>query len=174
MTEDDPWTYDEVGATRELTLPAGYHHLLYRAPVGRGPAGFRAAADAVLDWRMQRGAGVTITAAAPRAAPGLRVTSRLGVGPARLSAPCRVVWVDDDDGARRAGYAYGTLPGHPETGEESFLVTLDEDGTVWLTIRAFSRPATRLTRWAGPLGRLFQRYYARRCAAALRRLASPG
>lgn len=169
MTRLDSWTYDEVGATRRRPLPAGYRHLDYRAAVGRGEAGFRVTADALLGWRMQPAAGVDVTASAPRAAPGVTVTARLRLGPLRQSAPCRVVWADD--GPRRAGFAYGTLPGHPATGEEAFVLTLDEDGTVWLDISAFSRPASLLMSLAGPVGPLLQRRYARRCATALRRIA---
>ena len=47
-------------------------------------------------------------------------------GPAawlRVSAPCEVTEVVDDDAAR--GFTYRTLPGHPERGWESFVVTHD-------------------------------------------------
>jgi uncharacterized protein (UPF0548 family) len=171
VTTPTPFTYDEVGATRRQRLPAGYRHLIYTTSVATGPAGFRAAADALLTWRMQPAAGVAVTASAPRAAPGVTVTSRLRLGPLTITAPCRVVWTHDEPD--RAGFAYGTLPGHPATGEEAFLLTTDETGTVWLTVRAFSRPAGLLMRLAGPLAPLFQRRYAHRCASALRRLATP-
>jgi uncharacterized protein (UPF0548 family) len=35
-------------------------------------------------------------------------------------APCRVIYVVDQ--ADQFGFAYGTLPGHPETGEVAFMV----------------------------------------------------
>ncbi|OHV37849.1 MULTISPECIES: DUF1990 family protein [Pseudofrankia] len=171
--DDDPrpFTYNEVGATRNTSLPAAYHHLLHQVPVASGAAGFRAAADAVLTWQMHRAAGLRVPTSAPRAAPGVAVTSRLGLGPLRISAPCRVVWADDQPDADSAGFAYGTLPGHPESGEESFVLTRDGDDVVWLTIRAFSRPATLLPRLAGPIGPMLQRYLATRFAKALRRLS---
>ena len=34
------------------------------------------------------------------------------------------------------------LDGHPESGEESWVVDQTEDGSVWLSIRVFSRPST--------------------------------
>jgi uncharacterized protein (UPF0548 family) len=40
----------------------------------------------------------------------------------------------------RYGFAYGTLPAHPEEGEELFLVTRGGDDTVRFEITAFSRP----------------------------------
>lgn len=99
----------------------------------------------------------------------MSVVIGLGVGPLRLRAPCRIVWTREEE--RYAGWAYGTLPGHPESGEESFVVHLDDEGDVWLTVTAFSRPATAAARLAGPFGRVFQRSYARRCGAVLRRLS---
>ena len=42
----------------------------------------------------------------------------------------------------RQGFAYGTLPGHPECGEEAFIVEQHDDGAVTFAITAFSRPAT--------------------------------
>ncbi len=56
-----------------------------------------------------------------------------------VKAPVRVVYVIDEP-ARR-GFAYGTLEGHPESGEEAFVVDRTEDGSVWITITAFSRPS---------------------------------
>jgi len=90
----------------------------------------------------------------------------LGVFSAR--APARVVLlVDEED---RQGFAYGTLPGHPESGEELFVVERSEDGSVWLSIRAFSRPANFGWRLLGPALRLFQETWSRRY---LRALAGP-
>jgi uncharacterized protein (UPF0548 family) len=112
---------------------------------------------------MHRGTGVRLDASAPRAAPGVTVTSRL----AWISAPCQVVWtVQEED---RAGFGYGTLAGHPESGEESFVVSQDGDGEVWFAVTSFSRPARWYTRAAGPVVPLLQRAYARRCGRALRK-----
>ncbi|HEX8632116.1 MAG TPA: DUF1990 domain-containing protein [Catenuloplanes sp.] len=159
-------SYPEVGATRDGTLPSGYRHLRYRTELRRGT--FESAGEAVLSWRMHRALGTRITTDARLAAPGVRLTVGLGVGPVRLRAPCRVVWSVRD--AHRAGFAYGTLPGHPARGEEAFLVERDADGRVWFTVTAFSVPARWSMRLAGPVGRLFQHAYARGLGAALRRL----
>ena len=161
------FSYPEVGATRDggAELPAGYAHLRHRTRVGSGPAAFAAAGEAVLTWRMHRAAGVRVTGSA-RAEAGARVLVRLGPGPLALTAPCEVVWTVAEQ--RRAGFAYGTLPGHPECGEESFAVEQDDDGEVWFAVVAFSRPARWFTRAAGPLVPVFQRLYVRRCGSVLR------
>ncbi|GAB4055132.1 DUF1990 family protein [Catellatospora paridis] len=161
-------SYAEVGATRDDVLPRGYHHLRYRTRIGNASA-MAAATDAVLTFAPQRAAGVLVDAAGPRAVEGLMVTSRLGIGPLRIAAPCLVVWVEH--GPQRAGFGYGTLAGHPERGEESFVVEL-VDGAVWFTMTAFSGPARWYTRAAGPLVVAFQQAYARMLGRALRRLVS--
>jgi uncharacterized protein (UPF0548 family) len=100
--------------------------------------------------------------------PGDSATLRLPVGPIAFTCPVRVIYVVDDPACK--GFAYGTLPGHPERGEEAFLIEQEEDGSVWLTVRAFSRPAT--LRWwlFSPLLRIAQ---ARITARYLRALSGP-
>ncbi|MEU0132994.1 DUF1990 domain-containing protein [Streptomyces sp. NPDC006296] len=163
-------TYPEVGATRLGPLPEGYHHLRHRAAVGRGRAAFEAAGAAVTEWRVHRASGVHVDASAARAAAGVAVEMWAGVGRARVTASCEVVWAMYED--TRTGFAYGTRTRHPECGEESFVVELADDGTVWFTVTAFSRPACWYARLAGPLVPLAQRLYARRLGRTLRRAVS--
>lgn len=99
--------------------------------------------------------------------PGAVVVLGMGVGPARLSAPCRVVDVVQEP--CRRGFAYGTLLGHPEQGEERFVVEHEADGTVVLHICAFSRPATWWARLGGPVTRAVQDAVTRRYLAVLSR-----
>jgi uncharacterized protein (UPF0548 family) len=155
-------TYPHVGATRTGDLPAGYRHLRYRTRIGAGPAVLERAAEAILTFRMHRSFGAKIITAGPRAVPGLHLA--VGLGP--LHAPCEVIW------ASPTGFAYGTRPGHPASGEEAFQVEIDDHGQVWFTVTAFSRPAGTLMRLAGPFGVLFQHTYARLCGRALRRLST--
>jgi uncharacterized protein (UPF0548 family) len=159
-------TYPDAGATATV-LPPGYHHVRMRRRIGTGPELFAAASAAVLAWVAHTGAGLRVAAAAPVAAPGTDVLLTAGVGPLRLHAPCRVIYVVDEP--RRRGFAYGTLAGHPESGEEAFVVELAADGAVTFVITAFSRPATALSKLAGPLGRQVQRAVTRRYLRALTR-----
>jgi uncharacterized protein (UPF0548 family) len=94
-------------------------------------------------------------------------TAMLGIpfGPFRVNAPARVVYVIDEP--KRRGFAYGTMHGHPESGEEAFIVDQTDDGSVWLEIRAFSRPASRRWWLVYPALRLSQAYYTRRYFRAL-------
>ncbi len=168
----DDFTYAPVGATREGRTPPGFDAFAVRTRVGSGAAAYRAATEAVLTFRMHRAVRVTVDADGPRAAPGVRLVVGLGRRPLRVLAPCRVVWAEQ--GERRSGFGYGTLAGHPETGEEAFVVERADDGAVWLTVTAYSRPAARWVATAGPLLGVFQRVYARRCGRVLRRLTTVG
>ncbi|MEV4429615.1 DUF1990 family protein [Streptomyces sp. R-07] len=162
-------TYREVGATSTpQTLPEGYHHLRHSAVVGHGRAAFETAGAAVTTWRMHRSSGARVRADADRADPGARLVVSLGAGPLRIGVPCSVIWTAYEQD--RTGFAYGTLNGHPECGEESFVVTLEPDGTVRFTVTAFSRPAAWYTRLAGPLIPPLQLAYARLLGRTLARL----
>lgn len=83
-----------------------------------------------------------------------------------MVAPCRIVSVLSE--ADSFGFAYGTLPGHPERGEEAFTVERRAEGT-FFSVRAFSQPAEPLVRLSGPLGRVAQQVATRRYIAAMAR-----
>ncbi|MGW0178085.1 DUF1990 family protein [Nocardia sp. NPDC003345] len=166
------FTYTEIGATLG-ELPPGYHHLRLRREVGRGTGDFHRLGEAVLGYRMQRGLGILRATSSPVAEPDAEVTVQLGPGPFGLRAPCRVVYVLREPD--RIGFAYGTLPGHPESGEELFAVEYDRPTeTVFGVVTAFSRPASRLTRLAGPLTVPMQWAIARSYLVVLRRTPPAG
>lgn len=145
------FTYHDVGATRGQP-PAGYHHSRLRRAVGHGDRDFARAAEIVRSWDMHRGSGLAVAATGP-ATEGRTVVLAVPK-PLGLLIPCRVVYVVDEP--RTKGFGYGTLPGHPESGEEAFLVTIDDTGAVWLDITAFTRPGSSLVRLVGPIARGLQ------------------
>ena len=167
--------YPDRGATRAAALdgaplPAGWNHLQHTGAVGRGPADLEVAGECIRRWGLHRGAGLTVAASADRADVGVTVVAGIGAGPVRVAAPCRVLWTTDDAGRDDVrGFGYGTLPGHPETGEEAFVARLDPDGVVRVTVLAFSRPASWYARAGGPLTRLAQAMAARAYVRAVRR-----
>ena len=154
-------TYQEVGATAG-PLPDGYHHVRKSAVIGHGRPRFEQAAARVMRWGMLRGAGVRVDASSEVAAVGSEVL--VGLGP--LHAPCRVVYVIGE--ADRRGFAYGTLPGHPESGEELFAVRYDPaTDEVNAEVVAFSRHATWWSRLGSPVTSLAQRVITTRYLTAL-------
>ncbi|BDD82520.1 hypothetical protein TPB0596_22830 [Tsukamurella pulmonis] len=162
---DAPFTYAEVGATRGVP-PADAHGNRAERVVGRGAEDFAAVRESIMTYGMQRGAGMRVRASTSRARPGtVLVLSAPLFGPIRI--PCRVVYVVDEPD--RAGFAYGTLPGHPESGEELFSVELRPDGAVVAVIAAFSRPGRWYTRLGAPVARALQAAMTRRYLAAVAR-----
>lgn len=136
--------YDGIGATETGRLPADSHGTVTQAYLGDGEAAYRRAVQGLMTWRLHRGAGLRVRAESDTVAPGVRVVSGFGVGPFRINAPCEVVWARQPvpgGGPQSAGFGYGTLPGHPVRGEESFEISLDERGQVLITITAFGAPA---------------------------------
>jgi uncharacterized protein (UPF0548 family) len=99
-------------------------------------------------------------------APDATVIAVTSIGPVQMVVPCRIVSVFKEPDT--FGFAYGTLPGHPERGEESFVLERRDDAT-YFTVRAFSRPVDPLARLSGPIGRAVQRSVTRRYVSALRR-----
>ena len=81
----------------------------------------------------------------------------------------RIIYIVDDPGPiPRFGFAYGTLPGHVESGEERFLIEWDPgDNRVWYDILAFSKPNHILTRLGYPIVRRIQKRFARDSAASM-------
>lgn len=82
---------------------------------------------------------------------------------------CRIAYVVDESGhISRFGFAYGTLPGHVESGEELFLIEWDRNtNSVSYQILAFSRPKHLLTRLGYPLVRRNQKRFGRDSATAM-------
>jgi uncharacterized protein (UPF0548 family) len=159
-------TYAEVGATQHEPLPRRYNHLRYRTRIGESPEVFARAAEAILTFRMHRSSGARVRTTAERAAPGVRLTVSLGP----FTVPCEVVYAYHEP--NRAGFGYGTLPGHQEHGEEAFGVERDARGVVWFRVTAFSRPARWPTIVAGPIAVVAQHAFARLLGRTLRRICT--
>lgn len=145
--------YVPMGGTLEPTRPEGFHHLEVRRLLGTGDIVYRRATEAVMTFQPQRGVGLRPLTSGPRARVGVDVLNRLGV----LPVPCRVVWAIEEP--RRAGFGYGTLQGHPESGEEGFLVERHGD-EVYGVVRAYSKPVSWWARLGGPLTGWGQRVVA--------------
>lgn len=147
-----PFTYAPVGGTQVGQSNPGYE--VFTRSARLPGTSFDEAGERLMTWRVHERAGLRVASSADRASRDAVVVMRLGPGPFSLTIPCRVVCAVEE--TNRVGFVYGTLPGHPESGEEAFLIERNGD-EVRFQIRAFSRPSSRLARLAGPLGRQFQR-----------------
>jgi uncharacterized protein (UPF0548 family) len=173
-----PFTYAEVGSTAKLdalsaraALASRYDVDLHEFVLGTGRARFERARAALLAWRhfevpwlKLRGAGAV--------AAGNVVATVVSIAGVWFVNPCRVVFVSPAD-EFSSEFAYGTLPGHVESGEERFRVSLDpaSDRVVY-QIAAFSRPAVLLSKLGYPLARRIQKRFATSSAEALARAAA--
>jgi uncharacterized protein (UPF0548 family) len=151
---DARFTYDAVGATAHPDeLPDGYHHVRATRVLGRGDQAFAAAVDGIRRWQLHRRQGYRVAPDEPPIEVGTVVALVVPLVAVHVIATCRIAWVVDEPD--RFGFGYGTLPIHPESGEEAFVVERDTDGDrdVRLAITAFSRPRHALVRLAGPVAR---------------------
>jgi len=171
---DRTFSYAEVGATADAAamkaLAGRYvvdHHLF---PLGEGRELFEATRTALLGWRHFEFAWLELVGGDADAHEGQIVatlTRSLGLW---FLNPCRVVYVEASPDA--VAFAYGTLPGHVERGEERFSVRFDADTErVTYEIIAFSRPAVLLTMIGFPWVRRIQGRFAAFSAQALARAA---
>jgi uncharacterized protein (UPF0548 family) len=169
--EREPFSYPEVGASREGT-PAGYDLDHNRVLLGTGQAVFEAASAALRRWEMFPGPWTRIEPAGAPIKEGTVVAMLARVFCLWWLNACRIVYVlDEREPVRRFGFAYGTLPGHVECGEERFSIEWHADDTVWYDLRAFSRPRYWMVRLAYPLARRLQRRFVRESQAAMQRIA---
>ena len=128
------FTYTDIGATG-ATPPANYvvdHTQIY---LGTGDEVFRRAKVGLEGWKQfDLGWLKAFPANTPiRSGQDVAVVAHT-FGLWSLNA-ARIVYVVDEP--RRFGFAYGTLPGHVESGEERFLLEWADDDSVWYDIIAF-------------------------------------
>ncbi len=167
-------TYPEVGATAQLDLPAVRESLRGRydldrheVTLGRGRALFDRARSALMAWR-HFGVPWLDFRGADRVESDQVVATLLRVAGLWFVNPCRVIYTDARPNDGCVAFAYGTLSGHAESGEERFGVTFDPvTQEVRYEIAAFSRPAILLSRLGYPLARQIQKRFATCSAHAL-------
>jgi len=154
LTSAEP-TYRDVGGTLAGARPEGFHHDHYETLLGQGVRTFLRSVEGLKTWRAHRLPGMRVFPDTQEIVTGATVIVTLGSPLIAIAVPCRIVTVAY--GPTRWGFAYGTLPGHPEQGEEAFIVSMSPDQSVRFEIEAFSRPGEPLVRLSGPIGRAMQK-----------------
>jgi uncharacterized protein (UPF0548 family) len=157
-------TYRHVGSTMDPAVAC------YSRTVELGRDTLEATVEGRRTWACHRGIGATVHPEEAPIALGTTVLVVLRGGPIRLLVPTRIVAVVDEPD--RFGFAYGTLPGHPERGEEAFLIERHPDGRTTATIRVLAEGDWLIARLAAPLVRRLQRVALNRYLAALQRYAA--
>lgn len=157
-------SYAGVGQGFDRAPPGFIRHERSRILTRRD---FNGAVHDLLFWRAHEQAGLKVATSDLPLREGSVVLMRLGIGPLSLRIPGRVTDLIDEP--RRGGFGYATLLGHPEAGEERFILEHLDDGSIRFTTTAISKPASRLARLAGPIGRRFQLFMTQRYLTALDR-----
>lgn len=161
---DVPLDYPTQGGTLIGQSPTGFRPDQYEVELGAGYDVWTAAVTALHEWTPHRESEILVAVDGPIAS-GTNVVMCAPLPFGYAVVCCRIVDVVDEPD--RFGFAYGTLPMHPEQGEELFLVTHDPDGRVRFSIIAFSRPSNVLTRVGAPIARWLQVHATRRYLDAM-------
>jgi uncharacterized protein (UPF0548 family) len=165
------FTYSEIGTTA-TTPPANAVVDHARVQLGEGAAIYESARRALEQWKQFALGWVEAWPPDTPLRPGETVAVLIrAFGLCWLNA-ARIVYVVDEspESITRFGFAYGTLPGHVEAGEERFLIEWDHaDDSVWYDIRAFSRPRHLVTHIGQRQVRRMQKRFREDSAAAMLR-----
>ena len=164
-------TYEEVGATLG-TPPSGFQHDRHVVQIGKNDDAYRRAVEGLCRWEAHRGAGIDLSPAVPALEEGVTIVQVIGLIALSAIAACRIVYVIDEPD--RFGFGYGTLPAHPEQGEEAFVVHRKPGGGVEFVITAFSRPSHPLARLGAPLTRRIQLAVTHRYLDGLQKYVATG
>ena len=180
--KDAPLSYAPVGCTRESRqgepVPPAFNRDHERVLLGKGEGVFRRACGAVRQWQMMPPSVVQPCPAGVPIEEGAMVANlfRAWTLGGWLVLPTRILYLVDEATGEftRSGFAYGTVQGHWEHGEERFLVEWDRrDDSVWYDLLVFSRPRHPLAKLAYPYTRYEQGRFRRLSCAAMRKILSP-
>lgn len=169
MTSDE-WSTLTRPAERVWNDPSrGFRRWEQSTILGSGDAVWEWATREVLRWGVKTRSGFSVAPLEPAVAGSRPVIQAHAFG---LSVREPVEVLDVVETPDRVGFAYRTLPGHPISGEEAFIVHRDGPAVV-LTIRSLTRPSDS-ARWrvAYP-GLLVAQHVARRRYLRALRVRAP-
>ena len=120
--------------------------------LGSGRKTFKKASQMILSWEHFRlGWAYTNSPDVRVGAPVVVVARALGLWTIN---PLRVC--SKQTGRSRVSFSHRTLEGHQLAGEETFVVDMKKDGSVWYGIQTVSRPDTLIALLAYPVLRVYQ------------------
>ncbi len=153
-----PLTYWERGATDWKRMPQGYAHATDRVTLGHGDEVWAFAKTALANWDCYPQEPWIGLSEYPPIEVGQQVMVLFEIAGLWWTSPCRIVYVIDEP--HRYGFAYGTLPGHVESGEELFLVERDPmTGDVHYEIRMMANAANPLAKLVPPVVKAMQQRF---------------
>lgn len=162
--KDQPFSYPDANSDIAAgQSPPGYVRDHHRIKLGDGAEVFRTAIDALRRWEMFNIGWLRLCWPDAPIEIGTTVAVLADLRCFWSLNACRITRVFDDDGEiSRYGFAYGTLPDHVESGQESFIVEWNStDDSVWYDLSAYSRPNQWLAKLGYPVTRALQKRFAR-------------
>ncbi|HAA55342.1 MAG TPA: DUF1990 domain-containing protein [Myxococcales bacterium] len=159
-----PFSYAETGAL-QTGYPKGYVHVNRSVLLGKGEQTFLKGKEAITHWKMNDLGWVypSPESSFPIEVGQVFATQTWSLGLWLLN-PGKILYVIDesDEQQARYGFGFGTLPGHPMSGEECFLVTWDKQtDEVQYSLRSFSFPKHLLSFLGYPYVFLMQKRFGR-------------
>jgi len=168
------FSYSAVAATKGGSGHRDYKLDRTSTLIGKGEDCFKLAKNALQSWRMFELEWTELYRLEADIRTGMNVALCVRIMGLYFLNAARVVYLIDEVGEiDRFGFAYGTLPGHVERGEERFLLTWNHSSDeVDYEMLAFSRPNVWWGWCAYPLLRYFQRRFAHQSVDLMRRIVS--
>lgn len=148
-----PYTYSPIEGTKKDEIE-GFDNDFAQIKLGEGEIIFEKAKKLIQNWQMFPSLWTKILGEQKPIEEGTTIVMMARFIGVWFRNSCKIVYVVNEK--KRFGFAYGTLPGHIESGEELFLVNMNEQNEVFYSIKAFSRPRHFLAKIGYPIIRLLQ------------------
>jgi len=143
----------------------GFDYDTIRVKLGSGKKVFDIGKQAIRNWIMFPKKWTKLYPSSPTIAIGETVAVSAKYMGLWWVNVARIAYVIDD--MEVYGFAYGTLPGHHEKGEELFRIRMDENETVYFEIIAISKPNTLIAKLSFSLIRSLQKKFREDAASAI-------
>lgn len=164
-----PFSYSEIGRSK-TDFVAGFDNDYNKIFLGTGNAVWENAKKALQTWQQFPENWTKIHPNTALLKKGETVAVLFHLFGIWWLNSAKIVYTLADE--NRFGFAYGTLPGHVECGEECFWITKENDGRIYYHIRAFSRPRFWMAKIGYPLARWHQRKFVRQSMQRMYQLAN--
>jgi len=161
-------TYDAHFQTKNDVIIPKYDNDFIKIKIGKGAADFVKAKRAIQNWQMFPRTWTRILPVGAPIKEGTVIAMNAHFAGVWWRNACKIRYVIDEPD--RYGFAYGTLPGHVESGEELFLISRDHIGNTYYEIKAFSKPRHWMAKVGYPLVRLLQARFRRDSAQQMQEI----
>ena len=174
--QDIDFNYAYVGCTSDLidrgNAPPGFRLDRYSIVLGEGEDIFDLGSQAICKWEMFNHAMATLKWHDTPIQSGNMVAVLFKVLSQWTANPARIVYTlnaEREGGKyRQFGFAYGTVPGHIEKGEECFQVDWDQESDiVRFRITVISRPGSILSLLGKPIVNFQQKRFRKLAGQAM-------